>query len=153
MEKTYVRHAGIKGMKWGVRRYQNADGSLTPAGKKRYGDKQPEPEHADYTRAHSRGNVKSMSDQELNSRINRLQKEKQYADLTKKTSKGKQAVKKAISVFVGTAATATSIAVAYKQYKKLARDAKPMADRAIDNVLKKHGDKLFKVNFSGPLTS
>ena len=36
MEKTYVRHAGIKGMKWGVRRYQNSDGSLTPAGKKRY---------------------------------------------------------------------------------------------------------------------
>ena len=29
-------HWGIKGMKWGVRRYQNADGSLTAAGRKRY---------------------------------------------------------------------------------------------------------------------
>ena len=29
-------HHGTKGMKWGVRRYQNKDGSLTPAGKKRY---------------------------------------------------------------------------------------------------------------------
>ena len=29
---------GIKGMKWGQRRYQNKDGSLTPAGKKRYND-------------------------------------------------------------------------------------------------------------------
>lgn len=29
-------HWGIKGMKWGVRRYQNKDGSLTNAGKKRY---------------------------------------------------------------------------------------------------------------------
>lgn len=29
-------HWGIKGMKWGVRRYQNKDGTLTPAGKKRY---------------------------------------------------------------------------------------------------------------------
>ena len=29
-------HHGVKGQKWGVRRYQYADGSLTPAGKKRY---------------------------------------------------------------------------------------------------------------------
>ena len=31
-----LTHWGIKGMKWGVRRYQNDDGSLTAAGKKRY---------------------------------------------------------------------------------------------------------------------
>lgn len=31
-----LMHWGIKGMKWGVRRYQNKDGSLTPAGRKRY---------------------------------------------------------------------------------------------------------------------
>ena len=30
-------HYGIKGMKWGVRRFQNPDGSLTEAGRKRYG--------------------------------------------------------------------------------------------------------------------
>ena len=30
-------HFGVKGMRWGLRRYQNEDGSLTPAGKKRYG--------------------------------------------------------------------------------------------------------------------
>lgn len=34
--ETYLAHHGIKGMKWGVRRYQNTDGSLTPTGKKRY---------------------------------------------------------------------------------------------------------------------
>ena len=38
MEYYYeLYHHGIKGMKWGVRRYQNKDGSLTPAGKKRIG--------------------------------------------------------------------------------------------------------------------
>lgn len=29
-------HHGVKGQKWGVRRYKNKDGSLTPAGKKKY---------------------------------------------------------------------------------------------------------------------
>lgn len=33
-----LRHHGIKGMKWGVRRFQNEDGSLTNAGRKRYAD-------------------------------------------------------------------------------------------------------------------
>lgn len=32
----YLIHHGILGQKWGVRRYQNEDGSLTAAGKKRY---------------------------------------------------------------------------------------------------------------------
>ena len=32
---TYLQHHGVKGMKWGVRRYQNEDGTLTADGKKR----------------------------------------------------------------------------------------------------------------------
>ena len=32
-------HHGVKGMKWGVRRYQNADGSLTAAGRKKISKK------------------------------------------------------------------------------------------------------------------
>lgn len=33
-DHIYLAHHGIKGMKWGVRRYRNKDGSLTPAGKR-----------------------------------------------------------------------------------------------------------------------
>lgn len=36
VSSNYLEHHGILGMKWGVRRFQNKDGTLTPAGKKRY---------------------------------------------------------------------------------------------------------------------
>lgn len=36
MNTNELTHHGIKGMRWGIRRYQNKDGTLTPAGKKRY---------------------------------------------------------------------------------------------------------------------
>ena len=42
-----LQHHGIKGQKWGVRRFQNADGSLTAKGKQRYdndGDNTAKPE-------------------------------------------------------------------------------------------------------------
>ena len=34
--ETYLEHHGILGMHWGIRRFQNEDGTLTPAGKERY---------------------------------------------------------------------------------------------------------------------
>lgn len=36
-EKLHLAHHGIKNQKWGIRRYQNEDGSLTAEGRKRYG--------------------------------------------------------------------------------------------------------------------
>ena len=38
MYSPFLAHYGIKGMKWGVRRYQNKDGSLTSEGRVRYGN-------------------------------------------------------------------------------------------------------------------
>lgn len=95
-------HWGIKGMKWGVRRYQNKDGTLTEEGKKRYAH-----DHEDYTRAHTNKSVREMSDSELNTRINRLQKERQYAQLTTSPSKIQKAIK-----IAGTTATALGTVMA-----------------------------------------
>lgn len=36
MANGFIMHYGVEGMKWGVRRYQNEDGTLTPLGKEHY---------------------------------------------------------------------------------------------------------------------
>lgn len=36
-DKNSLGHSGVKGQKWGVRRYQNEDGTLTEEGKRHYG--------------------------------------------------------------------------------------------------------------------
>ena len=90
-----IKHHGIKGQKWGVRRYRNRDGSLTPAGRKRYSDSAPAHEH--HKRVYDGKKARELSDQELRDRLNRLNMEKQYNQLTQQeTSPGKKFIKDAL---------------------------------------------------------
>lgn len=64
-------------MKWGVRRFQNDDGTLTEEGKQRYGrDSEQE------SKSWKKSDASNLSDDELRRRNNRLQSERQYRDLT-----------------------------------------------------------------------
>ena len=76
-------HYGILGMKWGVRRYQNKDGSLTSAGKKRYSNTDNIKEAPQKnTEEPKKKSVKDMSDEELRREINRMQLEQNYLRIT-----------------------------------------------------------------------
>lgn len=108
-------HHGIKGQRWGIRRYQNKDGTLTPAGKKRVA-------HEDYTKAHTKKSVQEMSDSELKSRLNRLQMEDNYnrlSNTSKSKSKGKKYVDKLIKAGTTVATVTTTALTIYNNMDKI----------------------------------
>lgn len=82
-------HYGILGQKWGIRRYQNKDGTLTERGKihyakleKQLSDLNPsfEKKSSPDTTGRMKKKVKDMSDEEIVARTNRLKLEKAFAD-------------------------------------------------------------------------
>lgn len=121
MESKTLEHHGIMGMKWGVRRYQNKDGTLTAAGKRRAknNDSATEP-HADYSKAHEKKSVKSMSDAELRNKLNRLNMEKQYSQLSSKSiSRGKDYASKILKTATTVATATTTALTIYNNFEKI----------------------------------
>lgn len=76
-------HSGILGMKWGFRRFQNKDGSLTPAGRERYGVG---------SKKESNGSEKHLSKKERK-RLEKIEKSDTIKDYSKLTEEEKKAAK------------------------------------------------------------
>lgn len=113
-DSTVLAHYGIKDMKWGVRRYQNPDGSLTPLGRQRYGnggdgnDGSESSGHGGGKAASSASDEKpkvksasEMTDNELRDRINRMNMEKQYKQLVAEMNPEKKSIAKKLLAEAG----------------------------------------------------
>lgn len=103
-------HHGIKGQKWGIRRFQNKDGSLTPSGRKRYDD--------------GGSNEKQYRTPKTKS-IHRINLEDEYQKQGMTKEQAEQAAAKRIrgELFVVAAAAVTVAAcVAYNKHKNYSTD-------------------------------
>lgn len=69
--EEFIKHHGIKFQKWGVRRYQNEDGSLTPEGRRRY-------------RKLRIKDLKRITEEEIEGLTERIKKENALIDLSRK---------------------------------------------------------------------
>ena len=146
IKNNVLEHSGIKGQKWGIRRFQNEDGSLTEEGKKRYGT--PETYRAVAKEASSleeatkgassavstaasiintqrgskaiRKDYSNLSDKELQEKINRLNLERAYGDLsgdTKYVKTGKEKAREILQTAGATLAIASTAIAIYAQLR------------------------------------
>lgn len=140
MEKheEMLEHHGIKGQKWGVRRYQNKDGSRTALGKKR--ESSPDIKEKEARKADVK-NRRTMSDADLMKRVVRMKLEKEYKTLVAEdTAPGEKYVSEILSAAgkkTLTIAAAGALAYGFKAAMTKQFDIKEAAQYIAANPNKK----------------
>ena len=129
LQANELMHFGIKGMKWGIRRYQNKDGTYTNAGKKRRGS-----EDYENAREYEKRGIKNLSNKELQQLVNRQNLEKQYKDLNPSLLKRGQ---KTAAAIVATAGTIGGLTAAAKKYGPTGKKIALAALGAVSTILEK----------------
>ena len=114
-------HYGIKGMKWGVRRFQNKDGSYTSAGKKRR-SQEAWSDDAKEAANIKKKSVNQMSNSELRKLNERQNLERQHKQLNPNRVKRGMAVVAAIAGGMGT------IAALYNNSNQLIKAGKAIVE-------------------------
>ena len=143
MNERELIHYGIKGMKWGVLRYQNSDGTLTAAGRMR--DRMTRKRNRKRAEKVLKGSSKTVkrrlsqiTDEELRKAVNRLQLERDYKTLTKPPDKHKRA-KEIATKWLETAGTKVLESAATNLGKKMfaETDSKRRVEKRADIDLEK----------------
>ena len=144
MPETYLAHYGIKGQKWGIRRFQNPDGTRTPLGKKR--EREREVDHDTLIKSTNAKelykNRDKLSDKELQDRLNRLRNEEALRQMAKArtTTKNGQSIAKKVLSKIGEK-SAEAIAVAAVGAILGTTNGKELGDKIRQgvNVVKEYG--------------
>ena len=119
---TYLAHHGIKGMKWGVRRFQNSDGSLTSEGVQRY----QHGGHADYFQRSLNYDLKRDT-----KKAAKFQKKADKANAKGRAKKSAKYKAKAES-YMSSAKAKSAMAEAYSKASKVDKERIKQIQRILD---------------------